>query len=193
MLFVMLTLLAPGSAFTLTARPGQRGLPAPATSRAGTVVAAVARKFYPIRKLTRRWLTLGGAAPERPRPVCMTAEMKAAAADLVEKLGSAPTTIEFEDTMSAIAEMYEVTEVPFSVGDVVSAAGDNMGSAKIFSFAKLANLDEAATLQLFGRYYRVDVLKHPEAQDHANIRAFMRGGWGCVSFPEGLALSPRLA
>ena len=79
----------------------------------------------------------------------------------------------------------------FSVGDVVSEPGQNMGSAKIFSFAQLSKLDEAATLQLFGDYYRKDVLEHPDGSDHANIRAFIKGGWACVKFPDGLAIVPK--
>lgn len=93
---------------------------------------------------------------------------------LMAALGRKPETIEFEDSMGAIAELYEVSEVPFSVGDVVSAAGENMGSAKLFSFGKMAKLDEKKTLHLFGKYYRDDVLQHPDATDHPNIRAFMK-------------------
>lgn len=113
-----------------------------------------------------------------------SAELPPKARALVAALGVDASVIDFEDTMGAIEEMYDFTAVPFSVGDVVSEAGQNLGSLKIFSFAKKANLDEAATLQLFGRYYRDDVRGAPDGTDHANIRAFMKGGWACVKLPE---------
>ena len=42
-------------------------------------------------------------------------------------------------------------------------------------------LPNNATLWLFGDFYRKDVLENPDGTDHANIRAFMEGGWDCVS------------
>ena len=38
---------------------------------------------------------------------------------------------------------------------------------------------------------RKDVLEHPDATDHANIRAFMKVGWDGVKFPDGLAVTPK--
>jgi len=64
----------------------------------------------------------------------------------------------------------------------VSEAGSNEGSCKILAFAKMHQLDEAQALQLFGDFYREDVLKNPQGQDHTNIRNFMASGWGGVSF-----------
>ena len=119
------------------------------------------------------------------------AQMPQAALQLVTLIGRAPEEISFQLTMDAIEELYDVTPKPFSVGDVVSAPGQNGGSAKIFSFGAISKLDEQATLHCFGDYYRVDVLQNPNGDDHANIRAFMKGGWACVNFPEGLALEPK--
>ena len=68
-----------------------------------------------------------------------------------------------------------------------------MGSAKILSLGKLTGLSETETLNLFGRFYRQDVLENPEGTDHANIRNLIKGGWGCVDFPNGLAINPKLA
>lgn len=127
------------------------------------------------------------ASPKRTVSLTM-AELPAAATTLREKIKTSPESIQFSETMDAIASMYKITEVAFSVGPVASDPGQNMGSAKIFSFAKLSKLDQAVTLQLFGDYYRKDVLEHPNGTDHANIRAFIAGGWGCVEFPNGLAL-----
>ena len=127
--------------------------------------------------------------------------------------------IPFELTMEAIDEMYETVEVPFSVGDVKSEAGQNMGSAKILSFGKISGLERNTVLQLFGDYFRKDVLGNPEGDDHPNIRALMaapagagragarrtwaalprrvprgdtaQGGMEAVEFPEGYALVPK--
>jgi len=78
--------------------------------------------------------------------------------------------------------------VAFSCGELASSSEQNQGSAKIFSFAKLNGLDKDATLQLFGRFYRDDVLKNPDGTDHGNIRNFMKSGWDGVVFSDGLAL-----
>ena len=49
----------------------------------------------------------------------------------------------------------------------------------------------ADTLELFGRFYRDDVLGKPDGDDHGNIRNFMKSGWDGVSFPDGLALKAK--
>ena len=48
----------------------------------------------------------------------------------------------------AIESMYKITEVPFSVGQVSSEPGQNMGSSKILAFARLNNLDEMSVSSL---------------------------------------------
>ena len=132
--------------------------------------------------------------PHQPRAATPHLQAGMNAFQLVTLIGRAPEQIGFQLVMDAIEELYDVSEVPFTVGDVTSKPGENMGSAKILSFAQLQTpqrLDEATTLQLFGEYYRVDVLANPDGNDHANIRNFMKVGWDGVSFPEGLALSPK--
>lgn len=104
-----------------------------------------------------------------------------------ELLSQAPSSIEFSDVMALIADEYEYSPIAFTNGGLHSAAGTNEGSCKIFYFAKLSDLSEEATLSLFGQYYRVDVLAHPEGTDHGNIRNFMKSGWAGVSF-DGVAL-----
>ena len=113
------------------------------------------------------------------------------AQELMGLLGSAKDRekISFQLTMDVIEEMYDYADVAFSVGSVASAPGENTGSAKIFSFAKISGLEAKTTLSLFGDYYRKDVLGNPDGKDHANIRAFMQGGWDAVKFPDGLALA----
>jgi HopJ type III effector protein len=56
----------------------------------------------------------------------------------------------------------------------------------------LHRLSEPQTLQMFGDYYRKDVLSSPAGSDHANIRQFMQYGWDGIEFA-GQALSPKSA
>lgn len=110
----------------------------------------------------------------------------------LQRLRETPERIEFADTIAAIESHYEYTPTAFRNGEVENAAGQNGGSCKIFAFAKLQDLSESETLACFGRYYREDVLQHPDANDHQNIRNFMRSGWSGVAF-EGDALRLRSA
>lgn len=109
---------------------------------------------------------------------------------LLEQLRERPGTVEFEMVMATIKENYAYTPTAFVNGDIDNAAGSNEGSCQIFAFAQLHGLDEQTTLACFGRYYREDVLNNPAGTDHANIRNFMRHGWGGVRF-QGVALRAR--
>jgi len=60
----------------------------------------------------------------------------------------------------------------------------------LFSFAKLQGLTEEQTLACFGIYYRDDVLKNPDADNHQNIRNFIKTGWAGIEFDD-LALVAR--
>lgn len=100
-----------------------------------------------------------------------------------------PASVSFDDTMAAIAAAYAFTPTAFTNGDVVNAAGQNSGSCKLLAFAKLNGLTKEETLACFGAYYREDVLKHPDGNDHQNIRNFMRYGWDGVTF-ETMPLAP---
>lgn len=110
--------------------------------------------------------------------------------DFLQRLRQTPDQIEFADTIAAIEAHYHYRPTAFRNGDVANAAGQNGGSCKILAFAQLQGLSEAETLACFGRYYRDDVLQHPDASDHANIRNFMRSGWAGVVF-EAPALQAR--
>lgn len=103
---------------------------------------------------------------------------------LFEQLEKAPETVEFKDVISFIDEHYDFTPTQFTNGNTVNEAGQNNGSCKIFSFAMLNNLSKQETLNLFGEFYREDVVKNPQGTDHQNIRNFMEFGWGGVSFEE---------
>ncbi|MDH5610897.1 MAG: HopJ type III effector protein [Gammaproteobacteria bacterium] len=105
---------------------------------------------------------------------------------LIEKIKSQSESIEFEDIINYIDKSYNYSPTSFRNGPdhdfIVSKAGENEGSCKIFSFALMHKLDKEQTLNCFGRYYRDDVLKHPDAIDHINIRTFMKYGWGNIIF-----------
>lgn len=106
---------------------------------------------------------------------------------LFEQLEKSPQEIQFKDVIAFIDEYYDFTPTKFTNGNTVNEANQNNGSCKIFSFAKLNDLSKEETLNLFGEFYREDVLKNPEGTDHQNIRNFMESGWEGISF-EGKAL-----
>jgi hypothetical protein len=103
--------------------------------------------------------------------------------------------ISFSESIAVIDAFYSFVPVRFinganSAAPVINEAGTNQGSCKIFYFAQMHGLSRQQTLALFGDYYRQDVLQHPNATDHANIRTFMRYGWDGVYY-DGVALVPR--
>ena len=112
---------------------------------------------------------------------------------LIKKITTEPDTIDFAEVIDTIDEAYRYTPTRFHNGRgnraVTSEAGTNEGSCKIFAFGRLNKLSVQQTLACFGRYYREDVLGHPENRDHANIRSFMVYGWEGIEF-EGEALAP---
>jgi hypothetical protein len=110
--------------------------------------------------------------------------------DFLNKLRTQPNNISFPETIEVIESNYEFTPVRFTNGSAVNEAGINSGSCKLFSFAKLQQLSKEETLACFGDYYRVDVLQHPEATNHANIRNFMITGWEGIGF-DAEALQPK--
>jgi HopJ type III effector protein len=96
--------------------------------------------------------------------------------------------VTFDETLSVIAIYYEYKPTEFTNGlgneALVNVAGTNEGSCKIFAFAKLNGLNEQQTLNLFGDYYRVDVLQNPDGTGHQNIRNFMKSSWEGIRFAE---------
>lgn len=109
---------------------------------------------------------------------------------LSEKINQAPETITFSEVIAHIDEHFDFTPTRFTNGTAVNEAGQNNGSCKIFSFAKLRGLTQTQTLSLFGDYYRVDVLGNPEGTDHQNIRNFIQHGWEGIKF-DGEALKEK--
>ena len=105
---------------------------------------------------------------------------------LLTRLRLDPDSVEFEQVQDVINTHYHYTAGAFRNGSdddfIDNVAGSNEGSCRIFAFARLHGLDKAQTLACFGRYYRDDVLRHPQGTDHGNIRTFMRHGPEGVSF-----------
>jgi hypothetical protein len=111
----------------------------------------------------------------------------------LERLGRGER-IEFKETIGLIDACYDYQPIRFRNGlgarCVVSEAGTNEGSLKIFSFAQLHGLEPLDTLKLFGHFYHEDVLNDPDGSGHPNIRNFMESGWEGIVF-EGVALMPK--
>jgi len=109
---------------------------------------------------------------------------------LLDKIQAQPEQVEFTEVLLAIDDGYDYQPTAFINDAVVNEAGMNEGSCKIFAFAKLHGLNKEQTLACFGKYYRDDVLQHPQGTDHANIRSFMVYGWGGLEF-KGNVLTPK--
>lgn len=106
------------------------------------------------------------------------------------KLRTAPETVSFNHTIDTIQSNFDYIPTAFRNGEISNAAGQNEGSCKVFSFAKIHALSEQETLYCFGDFYREDVLKNPQGSDHGNIRNFIRHGWSGIEF-ESTALTPK--
>lgn len=100
----------------------------------------------------------------------------------LKKLNETPQEVAFTDTMAVVEALYDFTPTAFQNGDLHNQAGQNLGSCKLFSFAKLQNFSVEQTLACFGDFYRKDVLENPDATNHQNIRNFIKTGWEGVSF-----------
>ncbi len=98
------------------------------------------------------------------------------------QLSTEPESISFQQTIALIDALYDFTPTAFQNGEQFNNAGENNGSCKILAFALLHQLSEPQTLQLFGDYYRLEVLPDIKGSNHANIRNFMRTGWDGIKF-----------
>ncbi len=112
-------------------------------------------------------------------------------ASFLEKINN-NVAVSFDETIAVITENYQYQATEFSNGlkeqTLVNEAGTNEGSCKILAFAQIHRLDKQQTLNLFGDYYRLDVLNDPQGTGHQNIRNFMKYGWEGICF-KGEALT----
>lgn len=113
--------------------------------------------------------------------------MKEQLTALLKKLKD--NSIPFKEVIGFIETHYHHQPAAFKNGSLHNEATQNQGSAKVFTFAHLNNLDKADTLSLFAEHYQ-SVLAHPDGADHQNIRQFMIHGWPGIVF-EGQALVAR--
>jgi len=108
----------------------------------------------------------------------------------LKNLNESPDSVAFNDTLAVIDALYDFTPTSFRNGSLLNQAGQNNGSCKLFSFARLHGFSQQQTLHCFGAYYRDDVLKHPQGTDHQNIRNFISTGWAGIEF-DGNALASK--
>ena len=101
-------------------------------------------------------------------------------AELLEKVSN-QTVLPFSEVIETIDGHYDFSPSAFKNGEVFNEEGVNNGSCKVYSFAKMHQLNEKDTLYLFGEHYQ-KVLETPEEADHQNIRNFMKSGWGGIVF-----------
>ncbi|SEK84190.1 HopJ type III effector protein [Aquimarina amphilecti] len=111
--------------------------------------------------------------------------------DFIKRLRKDPEGITFQNTLDVIEAHYDFKPASFVNGSITNDVGQNSGSCKLFSFAKIQGLEEEDTLTCFGEYYR-NVVQYPDGTDHQNIRNFMKTGWSGISFKDQ-ALTKRLA
>lgn len=110
--------------------------------------------------------------------------------NFLQRLNADPQSVSFQDTMAIIEQHYNYQPTAFRNGPLSNAPGNNEGSCKLFYFAHLRHLNLLQTLHCFGDYYRRDVLLHPDAADHGNIRQFMVTSWAGIEF-DGEPLTQR--
>ena len=108
----------------------------------------------------------------------------------LDRVRQTPKNIVFADTITVIENNYDFTPTAFQNGTQHNAAGENSGSCKLFSFAKLQGLSKDETLACFGPIYFDEVLNDPDGISHQNIRNFMKTGWDGIKF-EGEALAAK--
>ena len=106
--------------------------------------------------------------------------------ELLSQLKTQPDSVEFDNVIETINNNYSYTPSRFTNGQgddlVINDAGTNEGSCKIFAFALLNKLSKQQALACFGKYYRQDVLLHPAANDHANIRTLIKYSLNDIKF-----------
>mmetsp|Transcript_38850 Transcript_38850/g.90353 ORF Transcript_38850/g.90353 Transcript_38850/m.90353 type:complete len:202 (+) Transcript_38850:347-952(+) len=161
------------------------------------LTSPVAHRYY--HRILKGWdgtTALGGAVDDS-KPARMLDEIREVGETLSEQAELFNANFEmssdelmFEEFIEMVDECYEYGLIEFKNGDIVNEPGENDGSAKVLSYAALANFDNETTLKLWGQYYR-EVLADPDGGSHPNIRNFMKYGWEGVPFENGIALTKK--
>ena len=105
--------------------------------------------------------------------------------DLIASVRSG--SMPFVEVIAFIENYYNHKPTAFKNGDTYNEATQNQGSARVFAFAQLNNLNVEDTLYLFAEHCQ-SVLANPDGTDHQNIRQFIAHGWAGIHF-EGEALA----
>lgn len=92
---------------------------------------------------------------------------------LLNTVRTSPENLKFKDVICCIDASYNFEAVFFHNNGLDNPEGTNLGSCKVFAFAKLHGLTKVQTLALFAEHYFNDVLVNPDAKSHLNIRHFM--------------------
>lgn len=100
-------------------------------------------------------------------------------------------TFKFQDVLAYIDEHYIYTPTRFINGTKANDKGENVGSCKVFAFAKHHHLSQMDTLKLFCEHFEA-VRANPNGSDHPNIRNFLHYGWQGFLM-ESMALQPKTA
>lgn len=108
--------------------------------------------------------------------------------ELLDKIQA--KSCQFNEVIDFIEQNFTFMPTEFKNGETLNEAGQNSGSCKIFAFAKHLEFSKEQTLECFGTFYRQDVLENPDAENHQNIRNFMKFGWEGISF-KGEALTKK--
>ena len=103
--------------------------------------------------------------------------------NFIEKLRTTPETIQFAEVIALIDTHYSHTPTAFVNGTATNQASENQGSAKVFYFARLHDLNQTETLHCFAEHFRA-VSDNPTGDDHQNIRQFIASGWQGVQLPD---------
>ena len=98
------------------------------------------------------------------------------------KLKEFPNQIEFTETMNVVERYYEFTPTAFKNGVLNNTLDENLGSCKLFAFAKEQGFTKEETLACFGEFYFEDVINNPNGDGHQNIRNFMNTGFEGLLF-----------
>lgn len=99
---------------------------------------------------------------------------------------SKDNSLPFKEVIEFIETYYQHQPTAFKNGEAHNEATQNQGSARVFAFAQLNDLNEEDTLYLFAEHYQ-SVLNNPNGTDHQNIRQFITHGWPGIVF-EGQVL-----
>lgn len=99
---------------------------------------------------------------------------------------SKDNSLPFKEVIEFIETYYQHQPTAFKNGEAHNEATQNQGSARVFAFAQLNDLNEEDTLYLFAEHYQ-SVLNNPNGTDHQNIRQFIMHGWPGIVF-EGQVL-----